>query len=64
MSFNRLQGCWLVGWLVACLLACLLTWWDGGLFDWVCMLFVPAVTASLSELFGRLVVGMIGLLIG
>ena len=58
MSFDRLQGCWLVGWL----LACLLTWWDGGLFDcWVRLLFVRAVIASLSELFGRLVVGMIGL---
>ncbi len=32
--------------------------------SFVCMLFVQAVIASLSELFGRLVVGMIGLLIG
>ncbi len=23
MSFDRLQGCWLVGWLLACLLG----WW-------------------------------------
>ncbi len=57
MSFDRLQGCWLVGCLLVGMVGCLIV-------GFVCMLFFRAVVASVSELFGRLVVGMIGLLIG
>ena len=61
MTFDWLQGCLFVCWLVGCLLGgmvgCLIV---GSIF----MLFVRAVITSLSELFGRLFVGMIGLLIG
>ena len=63
MSFDRLQGCWLVG----CLLACLLTWWDGGLFDcwvrlFVCCLIGQSLRRKVSCLVGWLLA--FGLLIG
>ena len=57
LSLWILIGWWVVGWLF--------DRWVHLFLDWlVGRLVVQAVVASVSESFGRLVVGMIGLLVG
>ena len=57
LSLWILIGWWVVGWLF--------DWWVRLFLDsLVGRLVVQAVVASLSESFGQLVVGMIGLLVG